>query len=1239
MPSTEQARDTLHIRQSTDSAGKFSVLLRLKSTGQSAEASFDFKLTPQDDEDLRWYLEDYLQYPHDPAPKTAARIEKRMAQLGTQLFDAVFDSGKHNRLLWAEVRNRLSELRIEIVTSVREATAIPWELIRESFSNEILALRTAAFVRTHHDAVHKPQRVTLESGPIRILVVICRPKQDEDVPFRSVAGRLIKSLSADTRAVYELHVLRPPTFEQLGKTLRAARADDKPFHVVHFDGHGMYADFPETNEAAAWLQKLAPLMLGGPRTGAHGYLLFENPEVEENMQLVGGPTLGKLLHETNTPVLVLNACRSAHAEAPAEPESAAVGSDEAHAQIDAYGSLAQEVIHAGVTGVVAMRYNVYVVTAAQFIADMYAALLQGKSLGAAVTLGRKQLAEKPMREIAYQPRPLADWCVPIVYEALPIVLFPKKEDAPGLSINVETDGASTEAGALDKELPRPPDVGFFGRDETLLALDRAFDSQRVVLLHAYAGSGKTATAAEFARWYAMTGGVKGPVLFTSFEQHLPLARVLDRIGQVFGPALEQSGVNWLTLEDTDRRAVALQVLTQIPVLWIWDNVETVAGFPAGSESAWTDDQQAELVDFLRDAAGTEAKFLLTSRRDERAWLGDELPRRVEVPPMPMQERVQLARALAEKHGRRLTDVADWRPLLRFTVGNPLTITVLVGQALRDGLKTREQIEAFVAKLRAGESAFEDESDRGRRRSLGASLDYGFQDAFTETQRRQLGCLHFFQGFVDVHVLELMGDPKFAEFVNTRSTTAETYDSLPELRGLDRDTGMALLDRAAEIGLLTAHGDGYYSIHPALPWFFKSLFTESYPAPADSAQPNPQLAATRAFVEAMGELGAYYHRQYNEGDRDVIGPLTAEEANLIEARRLARKHSWWGPVISTMQGLHVLYDHTGRRSEWRRLVEEIVPDFVDPATDGPLLGREDDWGVVTGYRVRLADESRQWPEAERLQRLRVDRNRRHAAAALQVEPKALDDVQRNTIRSLAVSLEALGNVQRELEQPNCVESYQEALVLADRIDDRAGAAVCSRNLGDAYMQIAGIRDFGQAEDWYRRSLGMYKEDERHDRAQCLGRLGSVAFRRSVEARDADKPEAEVLRHLNDALQATHQALELLPENAVKDLAGAHNQLGMIYNKGDEIDRALAYYRESIRLKEASEDPYGAAEIRFNVALALADSGRLVDAMDYARAALREFSTFGSSAADMNQRTQELIHSIERSGLSERMSSER
>src|SRR5205823_6065724 len=150
--------------------------------------------------------------------------------------------------------------------------------------------------------------------------------------------------------------------------------------------------------------------------------------------------------------------------------------------------------------------------------------------------------------------------------------------------------------------------------------------------------------------------------------------------------------------------------------------------------------------------------------------------------------------------------------------------------------------------------------------------------------------------------------------------------------------------------LTAYGDGYYSIHPALPWFFRKMFDQYY---GDSG-----AKAERAFVEAMGALGDYYLKKYAGGTSDVIGILGAEEANLLHARHIARTHGWWDALTGTMQGLRVIYDHTGRRAQWARLVEEVVPDFIDPADDEPLPGREEDWSVVTGYRVRLAREARQ-----------------------------------------------------------------------------------------------------------------------------------------------------------------------------------------------------------------------------------------------------------------------------------------
>ena len=102
-------------------------------------------------------------------------------------------------------------------------------------------------------------------------------------------------------------------------------------------------------------------------------------------------------------------------------------------------------------------------------------------------------------------------------------------------------------------------------------------------------------------------GVEGPVIFTSFEQYKPLARVLDEFGTAFHNELTGSGVHWLALDDDSRIKIALQVMGQISVLWIWDNVESVAGFPAGTPSLFNSNEQRELSEFLRAARDTKAK--------------------------------------------------------------------------------------------------------------------------------------------------------------------------------------------------------------------------------------------------------------------------------------------------------------------------------------------------------------------------------------------------------------------------------------------------------------------------------------------------------------------------------------------------------------------------------------------------------------------------------------------------------
>jgi hypothetical protein len=497
------------------------------------------------------------------------------------------------------------------------------------------------------------------------------------------------------------------------------------------------------------------------------------------------------------------------------------------------------------------------------------------------------------------------------------------------------------------------------------------------------------------------------------------------------------------------------VLQQVPVLWIWDNVEPVTGFPAGTLSDWSEAEQQELRAFLSAARETKAKFLLTSRRDEAEWLG-ELPRRVAVPDMPMQERLQLAGAIVERRGKRLAELPELTPLLRFTRGNPLTIIVTLGEALRAGIDTPARLDAFVATLRRGEVAFEDEASEGRSKSLGASLSYGFGTAFTDDERKILALLHLFQGFVDVDVLREMGNPK-------------QKWCLPAVRGLTRERGIALLDRAAEIGLLYAHGNGYYGIHPALPWYFRVLFLRDFPEDGGDAG--------RAFVEAMAGLGNFYHNEYHDGRREILSAVMAEEDNLLAAWRIARAHGRWDKVTGVMQGLRTLYDDTGRGTAWRRLVNDAVPDFIDPATDGPLPGREEQWSMVTEYRVRLALEDRNLVEAERLQRIRVDWDRQRARLALATASDQRDTKQRHAIRTLAVAMHSLGDIQREQESPTCAATYRESLDLTNAIDDNTGRAACAFNLGLVYQEIPGLRNLDDAEHWYRKSLDLRAPDDK------------------------------------------------------------------------------------------------------------------------------------------------------------------
>ncbi|HJS23459.1 MAG TPA: CHAT domain-containing protein [Pyrinomonadaceae bacterium] len=132
-------------------------------------------------------------------------------------------------------------------------------------------------------------------------------------------------------------MLSPPTLPALRDELDRALNEKKPYHVVHFDGHGVY----------------------DPKVGQDG-LCFENPEDTRKLEkrrhaTVFTDQLGPLLRDHRIPLVFLEACQTAQAEKASE-------------------SVASELLKVGVASVVAMSHSVLIETSRRFVEAFYEAL-------------------------------------------------------------------------------------------------------------------------------------------------------------------------------------------------------------------------------------------------------------------------------------------------------------------------------------------------------------------------------------------------------------------------------------------------------------------------------------------------------------------------------------------------------------------------------------------------------------------------------------------------------------------------------------------------------------------------------------------------------------------------------------------------------------------------------------------------------------------------------------------------
>jgi tetratricopeptide (TPR) repeat protein len=1069
IPATDESKPRVQVRYRPE----------IGAQAQERETEFDFSFEEAYRRQIQWYLEEYLLFPWGEFRTRARQTEELMTMLGEQMFEAVFGS-RRTSALYAHVADRLGETRIVIQASDPEGIALPWELLRDQERGEYgdLARLAHTFVRSQSDLIFEPSPAPA-GDTFNILMVISRPGGPEgDVPFQSVARPMLE-LFRQHRDLIQLDVLRPPTFEQLSRVLA-----EKPnyYHVLHFDGHGT---FPQGSDGTQFYAQ----------PGQQGLLVFEG-EAGKPPREVTGAELGGLLAGKGVPIVLLNACQSGMTH----PESL-------------YPSVGNELLKAGCRGVVAMSYSVYVQTAKRFMARLYEGLINGEELGRALALGREDLRTNPQRNSPIGEIDLHDWVVPVLFEAAPVqAIQPKK--ILHLDLDILQDQQAQAGSEIDT--PEPPVFGFVGRDGVVLDLERAFQTETTVLLQGMAGVGKTEMAMGFARWLAETSALDGPIFFFHFEQYLPLAQVYDRVGGAFNDLIqEQLGQDWHLLNAQQRRQVALEILRQVPCLMIWDNFEPVAGFPKGSSSDWKPEEQRELRDFLRDLGGGRTKVLLTSRRDEKWWLGN-IYRRVELGGLKLLEAQELALRVMRRAGLKPQEIKalpQYNDLLKYLKGNPLAIQVILPELQR---KTPDEL---LSALKTGEATFgEDDPKLGRDRSLSSSLTYRLE-ALDPELYQQLGVLALFQGFVDADVLVMICE----------------VEGAPELlAGLGPDEWLGRLDKATEVGLLRGVGQGYYTVHPALPWFFHDLLRETFP--------DRVAWFEGAFSGVYASYGGYLDGLFKTNTQLAMNLLGAEENNLVYALRLARQREGWDDVSGILFGIRNLYTTQDRWVEWERLVAGVEAEITDGRGE-PLPGRESLWRGILGFQAEIADYVRDFEKAQGIY-LRLKEHYEGAG----------DD------HNVAVALHQLGRIAEERRQFDEAERwYRQSLEIEERIGDEHGQAKALHQLG---MIAEERRQFDEAERWYRQSLEIKERlGNEHGQASTLHQLGMIAQER---------------RQFDEAERWYRQSLEIVER--IGDEHGQAitlHQLGSIAQERRQFDEAERWYRQSLEIVERLGNEHGQA----------------------------------------------------------------
>jgi len=267
---------------------------------------------------------------------------------GKRLFEAAFNGEVRSCLRSSidEAHRNEAGLRIRLrLAEAPELNDLPWEFLLHPAFNRFLALSAETPLVRYLDLPESIRPLAVKP-PLKVLAVISSPTDCPQLDVESEWRKVQESLAElQSRGLLVLNRLESATLPHLQRWLRRENC-----HILHFIGHGGF----------------------DPRSD-DGLLLFSDEKGRGRE--VTGQALGTLLHDHRPLRLaVLNACEGARTS-----------------RSDPFAGVAQNLVRQGIPAVIAMQFEFSDSAAISFAYELYAAVVDGYPIDAALAEARKAL--------------------------------------------------------------------------------------------------------------------------------------------------------------------------------------------------------------------------------------------------------------------------------------------------------------------------------------------------------------------------------------------------------------------------------------------------------------------------------------------------------------------------------------------------------------------------------------------------------------------------------------------------------------------------------------------------------------------------------------------------------------------------------------------------------------------------------------------------------------------------------